>query len=402
MDQALKFFIAFVIVLALIGAVAWLVRRFGAGGLGSASSRGRQARLGVIEATAVDNRRRLVLVRRDNVEHLIMLGGPSDLVVEANIVRGQPAGAAREMPTPRMPEPVRGPENGMWPAPPEPPFRGSRASERAMMPPVGEELPLQPHPEPPLRPQTSDRLAGLAAEIARTASHSPEPRIPEPRVAEQRAEPRVAEPPRLADPRMADRLGEPRVAEPRVAEPRFPEPRYPEQRAEPRALDPRPAEHAPEPRQSEPRLPDFRLPEPAESRPQEPRAQEPRAPLPDFRHPEPRHAEERGETRTETRPPETRPPEMRASEMRRPEPRRSFEPRRPAGAGETAGEGADHHLAAMAEQLEAALRRPGAAQGSGPASSGPAASGTAIGESAAAAPEPAPAPPVPPPAPPRL
>ncbi|MFX4827856.1 hypothetical protein ABTB65_19095, partial [Acinetobacter baumannii] len=44
-------------------------------------------RLAVIDAAAVDGRRRLVLVRRDNIEHLLMIGGPSDVVVETNIVR---------------------------------------------------------------------------------------------------------------------------------------------------------------------------------------------------------------------------------------------------------------------------------------------------------------------------
>jgi hypothetical protein len=43
----------------------------------------------VIDAAAVDGRRRLVLVRRDNVEHLLMIGGPADLVVEPNIVRAR-------------------------------------------------------------------------------------------------------------------------------------------------------------------------------------------------------------------------------------------------------------------------------------------------------------------------
>ena len=47
-------------------------------------------RLAVIDAAAVDGRRRLVLVRRDNVEHLLMIGGPSDIVVEPNIVRAMP------------------------------------------------------------------------------------------------------------------------------------------------------------------------------------------------------------------------------------------------------------------------------------------------------------------------
>ena len=86
MPLAARFFIAFLIVLALIGLTAWLVRRFGANRL-EAAARGRQPRLAVIDAATVDGRRRLVLIRRDNIEHLLMIGGPTDLVVEPNIVR---------------------------------------------------------------------------------------------------------------------------------------------------------------------------------------------------------------------------------------------------------------------------------------------------------------------------
>src|SRR6476660_8331483 len=89
--QTLTFLFAFIAVLALIGVAAWLVRRFGANRLGANPSRGRIPRLAVIDAAAVDGRRRLVLVRRDNVEHLLMIGGPSDIVVEPNIVRATPA-----------------------------------------------------------------------------------------------------------------------------------------------------------------------------------------------------------------------------------------------------------------------------------------------------------------------
>ena len=88
---ALTFFLAFVAVLALIGVAAWLVRRYANSRLGANTSRGRMPRLAVIDAAAVDGRRRLVLVRRDNVEHLLMIGGPSDIVVEQNIVRAIPA-----------------------------------------------------------------------------------------------------------------------------------------------------------------------------------------------------------------------------------------------------------------------------------------------------------------------
>ncbi len=47
--------------------------------------RNRKARLAVMDAAAVDSHRRLVLVRRDDVEHLILIGGPTDVVVEQNI-----------------------------------------------------------------------------------------------------------------------------------------------------------------------------------------------------------------------------------------------------------------------------------------------------------------------------
>jgi flagellar protein FliO/FliZ len=88
--QALTFVFAFVAVLALIGVAAWLVRRFAGNRLGANPNRGRMPRLAVIDAAAVDGRRRLVLVRRDNIEHLLMIGGPTDIVVESNIVRAMP------------------------------------------------------------------------------------------------------------------------------------------------------------------------------------------------------------------------------------------------------------------------------------------------------------------------
>ncbi len=105
--QALTFFFAFVVVLALIGLAAWLVRQFASNRLGANTNRGRMPRLAVIDAAAVDGRRRLVLVRRDNIEHLLMIGGPTDIVVEPNIVRAMPA---REQMQPRpnvaAPEPL--------------------------------------------------------------------------------------------------------------------------------------------------------------------------------------------------------------------------------------------------------------------------------------------------------
>src|SRR5215813_12280522 len=91
MSGNITFIFVFVAVLALIGVAAWLVRRFASSRLGANTNRGRMPRLAVIDAAAVDGRRRLVLVRRDNIEHLLMIGGPSDIVVESNIVRASPA-----------------------------------------------------------------------------------------------------------------------------------------------------------------------------------------------------------------------------------------------------------------------------------------------------------------------
>jgi hypothetical protein len=59
------------------------------------ASRARQPRLGLVDAFSLDGQRQLVLVRRDNVEHLIMIGGPNDVLLESQIVRAV-AAAPRE------------------------------------------------------------------------------------------------------------------------------------------------------------------------------------------------------------------------------------------------------------------------------------------------------------------
>ena len=158
-----RFVVAFVIVLALIGLTFWLIRRFGTARVGTAAQRGRQPRLAVIDAAPIDGRRRLVLVRRDNVEHLLMIGGPTDVVVEQNIVRAVPVNAPRDVPVPRQPGAEGRPEPARvqaldedWPQPEPAPRTYARAE-----PPVRA-------PRPPLEPRP------VEARIA-------EPRIAEPR-----------------------------------------------------------------------------------------------------------------------------------------------------------------------------------------------------------------------------
>src|SRR6266852_1173375 len=111
-----NFVIAFVVVLLLIGAATWLVRRFGVTRL-DAGARTRQPRLAVIDASAVDGRRKLVIIRRDNIGHLLMIGGPTDVVVETNIVRTAGAGA-RDAPPARngaeAPLRAAAPEPASW------------------------------------------------------------------------------------------------------------------------------------------------------------------------------------------------------------------------------------------------------------------------------------------------
>ena len=191
----IKFFVAFAIVLALIGLTAWLVRRFSANRLGG-NTRGRQPRLAVIDAASVDGRRRLVLIRRDNVEHLMMIGGPNDLLVEPNIVRATagrdtlrsaPPEARQDMRQDIRSAPVvetnGGAMNGNWPLQPsiEPPLSvpPQPAAPRSYRAPVTDEPWVQPESsarEPAARARPSDSIAGMAAEF--NARLNPEFDIP--------------------------------------------------------------------------------------------------------------------------------------------------------------------------------------------------------------------------------
>lgn len=137
-----RFFLAFVVMLTLIGTVAWAVRRFGTGSLRSRSRRVRRPRLAILEHTQLDGRRRLCLVRRDNIEHLLLLGGPSDIVVESNVARSastqrETAITRAESPIEALPHTITPPGNvasASWPLQPdgEPAPRGQRDTLSAL------------------------------------------------------------------------------------------------------------------------------------------------------------------------------------------------------------------------------------------------------------------------------
>ncbi len=81
-DTYTRFFLALVAVLALMLAFAWLLRRYGLGA--RYVTRGGR-RLAIVEVAAVDAKRRLVLLRRDDTEHLVLLGAQSELLIESGI-----------------------------------------------------------------------------------------------------------------------------------------------------------------------------------------------------------------------------------------------------------------------------------------------------------------------------
>lgn len=85
-STSIRFFAALVVVLALVGLTALLVRRSGllVPGL-PARNAGRRRRLQVVESLALDMRHRLLLIRRDGVEHLLVLGVSGCKVVETGI-----------------------------------------------------------------------------------------------------------------------------------------------------------------------------------------------------------------------------------------------------------------------------------------------------------------------------
>ncbi|UIY44475.1 flagellar biosynthetic protein FliO [Methylobacterium radiotolerans] len=129
-----QYIVIFAVIFTALAAIVFTVRRLTGRSLalpGRSGSRGRQPRLGIVDVYELDRARQLILLRRDNVEHLLLVGGPNDVVVERNIQRGQrplPEAAIRPelapepldepLPDPlvqggRLPEPPRGlPESG--------------------------------------------------------------------------------------------------------------------------------------------------------------------------------------------------------------------------------------------------------------------------------------------------
>jgi flagellar protein FliO/FliZ len=177
---------------------------------GSDRGRSRQPRIGIVDIYDLDRQRQLVLLRRDNVEHLLLIGGLNDVVIETNIVR---VAGARTSAQPHEAGPERlEPVLDQSPRPQvESPARPSIETQLAaqlgslVRRPVGEtdadqELapvgqvggPASAHPEPILRPDAVTVSAAPAVQGLRAEARAPAvpsaPSAPEPVV--ERREPR--------------------------------------------------------------------------------------------------------------------------------------------------------------------------------------------------------------------
>jgi flagellar protein FliO/FliZ len=83
-DSLLRLALALGFVLGLIVLAAFVMRRLGLAGP-VVLKPGQERRLHLVEARAVDARRQLLLVRRDGVEHLLLLSPNGETVIETGI-----------------------------------------------------------------------------------------------------------------------------------------------------------------------------------------------------------------------------------------------------------------------------------------------------------------------------
>lgn len=86
MTQVLLPVLAVAFIAAVVVAIAIIVRKMSRGPRLSTLFANKPAkRIDIVEQAVVDAKRRLLLVRRDGVEHLLMTGGPVDIVIESGI-----------------------------------------------------------------------------------------------------------------------------------------------------------------------------------------------------------------------------------------------------------------------------------------------------------------------------
>jgi Flagellar biosynthesis protein, FliO len=182
--QAILWTFAALLLLLIVLIIIKLIRSLTFGTF-VAGGRNRKTRLAVMDATAVDSHRRLVLVRRDDIEHLLLIGGPTDVVVERDIRLAQARRPAltgdggREVAAQPQQLPKRAPEPAPAPVrpatlPPRAPERpAAQALSRAFSQPAA--APQPPKAEPPRMPP-----AAPVSPLPHESRYAPAPRPPQP------------------------------------------------------------------------------------------------------------------------------------------------------------------------------------------------------------------------------
>jgi len=166
------------------------------------NGRTRLPRLGVVDAFDLDRHRQLVIIRRDNVEHLVMIGGPNDLVIEAEIIRAEGRDArlrdnAREK-EPREAPPAPSPTLPASAPPWQPEFDPAAARISTSQPPPRRSTfspapPIAPAPE-----MDAEAPAPAAQAVEEAAPPPPGAAPPAPRAPAFPSPPRRAAPPLIA------------------------------------------------------------------------------------------------------------------------------------------------------------------------------------------------------------
>jgi len=125
-------------------------------------------RVGVIESVPLDGKRNIVLVRRDDTEHLVLVGGRTDVVIEPNIMRRP------------LPKPAHRPAPETLPPPdvptPEPLAESPPASRQHDLGELTRRLEAGLRGSPPLRQSPPLRTGTRSAAESDTASLDVEPR----------------------------------------------------------------------------------------------------------------------------------------------------------------------------------------------------------------------------------
>ncbi|GAB2175281.1 FliO/MopB family protein [Dongia sp. agr-C8] len=81
-DTYLRFILVLIFVLGLVLALGWVLKRSGISGSAVA---GKGKRLGIVETAFLGPKHRLILVRRDEVEHLVLVGPNTNTLIESGI-----------------------------------------------------------------------------------------------------------------------------------------------------------------------------------------------------------------------------------------------------------------------------------------------------------------------------